>query len=108
MIRKNGALSVCTVITFLLLFWSNADATSSARKEDHASKIDGLSIEFVKGRLSVDIKDVDAKVVFKALGEKGKIEIVNQRILICWSAICPSPAHPRKGIKALVVKQTSN
>ncbi len=81
MIRRNGSLSVCSVITFLILFWSNADATNSARKEVHASKIEGLSIEFDKGRLSVDIKDVDAKVVFKALGEKGKIEIVNQRIL---------------------------
>jgi len=38
-------------------------------------------MEFDKGMLSVDIKDVDARMVFNALEEKGKIEILNQKIL---------------------------
>jgi hypothetical protein len=71
MIRKTLALFVCTVIIFLVA--SNADATTVTK--------DGLNIEFDKGSLSVDIKDIDIKVVFEALEEKGKIEIFNKKIL---------------------------
>ena len=81
MIRKNSALFLCIVITFFIALWSNADATSPPKEEVPASQTPGLSIEFDKGMLSVDIKDVDARVVFKTLEEKSKIEIVNQRIL---------------------------
>lgn len=71
MIRKTLALFVCTVITFFVA--SNADATTVTE--------DGLNIEFHKGTLSVDIKDIDVKLVFKALEEKGKIEIFNKKIV---------------------------
>lgn len=73
MTRKKSVLFLCIVITFSLTFCLNSDATSVTKE--------GLRIEFDKGKLSVDIKDIDIKVVFKALEEKGKIEIVNQRIL---------------------------
>jgi hypothetical protein len=72
MIRKNLVLFVWMVITFFI-FWSNADATDVAKE--------GLNIQFNKGMLSVDIKDIDTRVVFKALEEKGKIEIFNKKIL---------------------------
>jgi len=71
MIRKTLALFVCTVITFLVA--SNADATTVTKE--------GLNIKFDKGSLSVDIKDIDVKLVFKALEEKGKIEILNKKIV---------------------------
>jgi len=71
MSRKNSVLFFCIVITFFVA--SNADATTVTE--------DGLSIKFDKGSLSVDIKNIDVKVVFKALEEKGKIEIFNKKIL---------------------------
>jgi len=42
---------------------------------------EGLNIKFDKGKLSVDIRDIDVKVVFRALEEGGKIEIFNKKIL---------------------------
>ena len=42
---------------------------------------EGLNIKFDKGKLSVDIRDIDVKVVFRALEEEGKIEIFNKKIL---------------------------
>jgi len=74
MIRKNPALFFCIVITFFIAFWSNADATTVTKE--------GLSINFDKGTLSVDIKDIDVKVVLRALEEKGKIEIFNKKIVL--------------------------
>ena len=72
MIRKNLVLFLCIVIAFFI-FLSNADATDVTKE--------GLNIEFNKGMLSVDIKNIDARMVFKALEEKGKIEIFNKKIL---------------------------
>ena len=73
MIRKNSALFLCIVITFFSAFWSKADATTVTKE--------GLSIKFDKGTLSVDIREIDVKVVFRALEEKGKIEIFNKKIV---------------------------
>jgi len=67
------AFSLIWVAIIFFIPWSNASATNSI-KED-------LNIEFNKGTLSVDIKDVDTKTVFKILEEKGKIEILNKKIL---------------------------
>jgi len=72
MIRKKALLLIFAAIIFFI-FWSNADATNIAKE--------GLNIEFNEGMLSVDIKDIDVKAVFKALEEKGKIEIFNKKIL---------------------------
>ncbi|MBW1717641.1 MAG: hypothetical protein JRJ77_17825 [Deltaproteobacteria bacterium] len=73
MLRKNSVLFLCIVITFFIAFCSNADATTVTKE--------GLNIKFDKGTLSVDIKDIDVKVVLRALEEKGKIEIFNKKIV---------------------------
>jgi len=67
------AFSLIWVAIIFFIPWSNAPATNFI-KED-------VNIEFNKGTLSVDIKDVDTKTVFKILEEKGKIEILNKKIL---------------------------
>ncbi|MDL2123580.1 MAG: hypothetical protein LWX51_10960 [Deltaproteobacteria bacterium] len=73
MVRKNSDLFLCILITFFIAFWSRADG-ATVIKED-------LNIKFDKGKLSVDIRDIDVKVVFSALEEEGKIEIFNKKIL---------------------------
>lgn len=73
MVRKNSGLFFCILVVFFIGFWSMASATTVIKE--------GLNIKFDKGKLSVDIKDIDVKVVFKALEEKGKIEIFNKKIV---------------------------
>jgi hypothetical protein len=71
----------CFIFIFPIIFWINVDLAAAIEELSPVSEIEGLNIEFDKGMLSVDIKDVDARMVFKALEEKGKIEILNQKIL---------------------------
>ncbi len=73
MVRKNSGLFLCILFIFFIGFWSMASATTVIKE--------GLNIKFDKGKLSVDIKDIDVKVVFRALEEEGKIEIFNKKIL---------------------------
>jgi len=73
MVRKNSGLFLCILVIFFIAFWSMASATTVI-KED-------LNIKFDKGKLSVDIRDIDVKAVFRALEEGGKIEIFNKKIL---------------------------
>lgn len=73
MIIKKSVLRLSILIAFFIAFWSNAYATSVTE--------DSLSIKFDKGTLSVDIKDIDVKVVLRALEEKGKIEIFNKKLV---------------------------
>ena len=65
--------SLIWVVIIFFIAWSNARATSFIKEH--------VNIKFNKGRLSVDIKDVDTKTVFKILEEKGNIEILNKKIL---------------------------
>jgi hypothetical protein len=71
----------CFIFIFPIIFWTDVDLADAIEELSPVSEIEGLSIEFDKGMLSVEIKDVDARMVFKALEEKGKIEILNQKIL---------------------------
>jgi len=71
MVRKNSGLFLCILVIFFIAFWSMASATTVI-KED-------LNIKFDKGKLSVDIRDIDVKAVFRALEEGGKIEIFNKK-----------------------------
>lgn len=71
----------CFVLIFPIIFWTDVDFADAIEELSPVSAIEGLSMEFDKGMLSVDIKDVDARMVFNALEEKGKIEILNQKIL---------------------------
>jgi len=73
MVRKNSGLFLCILFIFFIGFWSMASATTVIKE--------GLNIKFDKGKLSVDIRDIDVKVVFRALEEEGKIEIFNKKIL---------------------------
>ena len=73
MVRKNSGLFLCILVIFFIGFWSMASATTVIKE--------GLNIKFDKGKLSVDIRDIDVKVVFSALEEEGKIEIFNKKIL---------------------------
>lgn len=73
MVRKNSGLFLCILFIFFIAFWSMASATTVIKE--------GLNIKFDKGKLSVDIRDIDVKVVFRALEEGGKIEIFNKKIL---------------------------
>ena len=73
MVRKNSGLFLCILFIFFIAFWSMASATTVIKE--------GLNIKFDKGKLSVDIRDIDVKVVFRALEEEGKIEIFNKKIL---------------------------
>lgn len=73
MVRKNSGLFLCILVIFFIAFWSMASATTVIKE--------GLNIKFDKGKLSVDIRDIDVKVVFRALEEGGKIEIFNKKIL---------------------------
>ena len=73
MVRKNSGLFLCILIIFFIAFWSMASATTVIKES--------LNIKFDKGKLSVDIRDIDVKVVFRALEEEGKIEIFNKKIL---------------------------
>ncbi|RLC25145.1 MAG: hypothetical protein DRH21_04405 [Deltaproteobacteria bacterium] len=73
MVRKNSDLFLCILITFFIGFWSRADG-ATVIKED-------LNIKFNEGKLSVDIRDIDVKMIFRVLEEKGKIEIFNKKIL---------------------------
>ena len=73
MVRKNSGLFLCILVIFFIGFWSMASATTVIKE--------GLNIKFDKGKLSVDIRDIDVKVVFRALEEGGKIEIFNKKIL---------------------------
>ena len=73
MVRKNSGLFLCILFIFFIAFWSMASATTIIKE--------GLNIKFDKGKLSVDIRDIDVKVVFRALEEEGKIEIFNKKIL---------------------------
>jgi len=59
------------IVIIVLFFCLNISAKES---ED-------LNIDFYKGMLSVNIKDVDTKAIFKALEEKGKIKILNKKII---------------------------
>ena len=81
MIRKNTALVLCILITLFVPFLSKANATSPPKDQVPASQTLGLNIEFDGGMLSVDIKDIDVRVIFKALEEKGNIEIFNKKIV---------------------------
>ena len=67
---KRKIFYFCIVI-IVLFFCLNISAKES---ED-------LNIDFYKGMLSVNIKDVDTKAIFKALEEKGKIKILNKKII---------------------------
>lgn len=73
MVIKNSGLFLCILFIFFIAFWSMASATTVIKE--------GLNIKFDKGKLSVDIRDIDVKVVFRALEEGGKIEIFNKKIL---------------------------
>lgn len=73
MVRKNSDLFLCILITFFIAFWSRADG-ATVIKED-------LNIKFDEGKLSVDIRDIDVKIIFRVLEKKGKIEIFNKKIL---------------------------
>jgi hypothetical protein len=82
--RKGSLLCffiVCFVLIFAILLRINVDLANAIEEPSPVSKIEGLTMEFNKGMLSVDIKDVDVRMVFKALEERGKIEILNQKIL---------------------------
>ncbi len=83
--QKKGPLLcffiVCFVLIFAIILRINVDLANAIEEPSQVSEIEGLSMEFNKGMLSVDIKDVDASVVFKTLEEKDKIEIFNQEIL---------------------------
>jgi hypothetical protein len=71
----------CFVLIFPIIFWTDVDSADAIEEPSTVSEIEGLIMEFNKGMLSVDIEDVDAKMVLKALAEKGEIEIINQKIL---------------------------
>ncbi len=83
--QKKGSLLcffiVCFVLIFAIILRINVDLANAIEEPSPVSKMEGLSMEFDKGMLSVDIKDVDVRMVLKALEEKGKIEILNQKIL---------------------------
>jgi hypothetical protein len=59
MVRKSLALFSFTLIDSFITFLTNAAATTVTKE--------GLSIKLDKGTLAVDVKDVDVKLVFKAL-----------------------------------------
>lgn len=71
----------CFALIFPIIFWTDVDSADAIEELSPVSAIEGLSMEFDKGMLSVDIKDVDVRMVLKALEEKGKIEMLNQKIL---------------------------
>ena len=66
--RKIFYLCIVLIVLFFCL------SISAKESED-------LNIDFYKGMLSVNIKDVDTKAIFKALEEKGKIKILNKKII---------------------------
>ena len=67
---RRKILYLCIVIIVLFFCLS----ISAKESED-------LNIDFHKGMLSVNIKDVDTKTIFKALEEKGKMKILNKKII---------------------------
>jgi hypothetical protein len=71
----------CSILIFILGFWSGSDAGDIVKEETQIPKKETFSVEFNKGLLSVDIRDANVTKVFKELEKKGKIEITNQSIL---------------------------
>jgi hypothetical protein len=82
MIKITPYLSItCSILIFVLGFWSVSDADDIVKGESQVSKNETFSVEFNKGLLSIDIRDANVTKVFKELEKKAKIEIINQGIL---------------------------
>jgi hypothetical protein len=71
---------ICSIFIWII-YWANVELVNALEKVSTIPEVEVLNIDFYKGKISVDIKNIDAKSAFRALAEKGGIEIINQKIL---------------------------